>query len=69
MTSRTLIEELSHMLVDLLWFEMDRLDLLATVTTPICHISALGIECGFSFFPKGWDIDEIEVGGRHREMI
>lgn len=69
MTSRTLIEELSHMLADLLWFEMDRLDLFATVTAPIRHLSALWVECGFPLFPKGWDIDEIEVGSRHREIV
>jgi hypothetical protein len=68
-TDRTLVEELADLLTHFLWFEMDRLDLLATVTTPICHLSALGIECRFSFFPKGWDIDEIEVGGRHREIV
>ena len=69
MTSRTLIEELSHMLANLLWFEMDRLDLLATVTTPVCHFPAFRVECGFPFFPKGWDVDEIEVRSRHEWII
>ena len=69
MTDRTLVEELANLLAHFLWFEMDRFDLLATVTTPICHLSALGVECGFSFFSKGWDIDEIEVGSRHREIV
>lgn len=69
MTSRTLIEELSHMLANLLWFEMDRLDLLATVTTPIRHLSAFRVECGFPLFSKGGYIDEIEVGGRHMRIV
>ena len=69
MTSRTLMEIFSHLLSDLLWFEMDRLDLLATVAAPVCHLSAFWIECGFPLFPKGWDIDEIEVRSRHEWII
>ena len=69
MTYGALVEELADLLAHFLRFEMDRIDLLATVTTPICHISALRVECGFPLFPKGWDIDEIEVGGRHRKIV
>ncbi len=69
MTNWTLIEKLSHMLADLLWFEMDRLHLFATVTTPIRHLSAFRIECGFPLFPKRWDIHEIKVGSRHRKIV
>ena len=69
MTSRTLIEELSHMLADLLWFEMDRLDLLATVSAPVGHFPAFGVECGFPLFSKGGYIHEIEVGGRHMRIV
>jgi hypothetical protein len=60
------MEKFTNFFTDFLWFKMDRFDLLATVTTPIRHLSSLWIECGFSFFSKGWDIDEIEIGGRHR---
>ncbi len=69
MTDRALIEEFSDLLAHFLWCEMDRLDLLATVAAPICHLSAFWVKCGFPLFPKGWDIDEIEVGSRHKEIV
>ncbi len=69
MADWTLVEELSDLLAHFLWFEMDRLDLLATVSAPIRHLPAFWIECRFPLFPKGWNIDEIEVGGRHMRIV
>ena len=69
MTDRTLVEELADLLAHFLWLEMDGLDLLATVAAPVCHFPAFWIECGFPLFPKGWDVDEIEVRSRHEWII
>jgi hypothetical protein len=69
MTERTLIEILFHLFSDLLWLETDRVYHLSAVTTIKCDITTLRIECIFSFFPKGWDIDEVSIGRRHRRII
>lgn len=65
MAERTFVEVFFHFFSDLLRFKTYRIYSLPTVTTIEGNLSSLFIECGFSFFSKWWNIDEIKVGCRH----
>ena len=69
LTDRTLIEKLSYMLPDFLWFKSDCIDLFPAFATEIRNIPTFWSEIIFSFFPERRNIHEICIGSGHKSRI
>jgi hypothetical protein len=65
----TFVYVFSDFFAYLLRFEVDGIDFLMTITTIICHISALRVEVILTLLPKRRYVHEVEISSRHEEKL